>query len=171
MKGLLIPDFYVKSIYQLNYKSLKEMGITNIIIDIDNTLMPWGSKIADKKVKDLINKLKVMGFKICILSNRRKSHVLKFVDNMDVFFFSFGRKPMRIMFLGALRKLGAKPSNSCIIGDQIFTDIFGGNSCGLYTILVDPINNDEFAGTRWLRRMEHNVRKKLKYEEELILSE
>ena len=171
MRSVFVPDYYVKSIYHINYNKLKEMGITNLIMDIDNTLMPWGSKVADKKVKEFIKGLKLKGFKICILSNRKKTNVTSFIDDMDVLFFSFGRKPMKIMFMGALRKLEAKPDSTCIIGDQIFTDVFGGNSCGITTVLVDPIDNEEFSGTKWLRRMERNIRKKLKYERELTLGE
>jgi HAD superfamily phosphatase (TIGR01668 family) len=171
MGNFLTPDYYVKSIYSIDFNKLKSIGIENLIIDIDNTLMPWGSKEADEKVRKLFKELKTMGFKICILSNRTKRKVEKFKGDLDVYYFSFGRKPMKIMFLGALRKLGGKSNNTCIIGDQIFTDVFGGNSCGLYTILVDPINDQEFTGTKWLRRLEANIRKKLKYEEGLMSGE
>jgi HAD superfamily phosphatase (TIGR01668 family) len=87
---------------------------------------------------------------------------------MDIPHFSRGVKPMKMKFLGALKLLQGKPSDTCVIGDQLFTDIFGGNRCGLHTILVDPICRDEFMTTRWLRRIEDRIRGKLSYEGEIM---
>ena len=167
MKKLLIPDFYVKSIYLLNFEKLKEMGIVNLIIDIDNTLMDWGCKKPDDNVINLISALKKEGFNICLLSNSSSSRVKNFMAGMDVLFYNFGIKPMRIKFTGALKKLNGTPDNTCVIGDQIFTDVVGGNRCNLYTILVDPKSCNEFIGTRFIRKMEKNIRQKLVYEEKL----
>lgn len=167
MKRLLIPDFYVKSIYQLNFEKLKEMGIANLIIDIDNTLMDWGCREPDDNVKNLISSLKKDGFNICLLSNSRGSRVKKFMAGMDVMFYNFGIKPMMIKFMGALKKLNGTCDNTCVIGDQIFTDVLGGNRCNLYTILVDPKTCNEFIGTRLMRKLEKNTRQKLVYEERL----
>ena len=35
-----LPDMYVKSIYQIDYKSLKNSGIKVILFDLDNTIVP-----------------------------------------------------------------------------------------------------------------------------------
>lgn len=168
MKKLLMPDFYVKSIYHLDFEKLKEMGITNLIIDIDNTLMDWGCKKPDDNVINLISALKKEGFNICLLSNSRGTRVKNFMAGMDIEYFNFGIKPMKIKFIGALKKLNGTCKNTCVIGDQIFTDIVGGNRCNLYTVLVDPITCNEFIGTRLMRKLEKRIRGKLVYEKNLI---
>lgn len=168
MKEIFIPDFYVTSIYAIDFIKLKERGIENLIIDIDNTLVTWGSLEADESAKCLINELKMLKFKICLLSNSSKKRVLRFVSNMDIDFFSLGIKPMRVMFLGALKKLHGKPSNTCVIGDQIFTDIIGGNRCGICTMLVDPISNQEFFSTKYIRILEKKTKQTLAYSKDLM---
>lgn len=168
MKNLLVPNFYVDSIYNINFDFLRERGIKNLIIDIDNTLMKWGSKDPDERVRELVKNLRQMGFNICLLSNSKKERVMRFRGDMDIEYYStIGIKPMRHVFSGAIKKLGGSKKDTCIIGDQIFTDILGGNSKGIYTILVDPIHEKEFTTTRWIRNIERNIRAKLKYEEEL----
>jgi hypothetical protein len=57
--------------------------------------------------------------------------------------------------------LDAKPEETAIIGDQIFTDILGGHRVGLFTILVPPLSSDEFAWTRLMRKLERRVLKKV----------
>lgn len=168
MKKIFMPDFYVTSIYAIDFVKLKERGIKNLIIDIDNTLVAWRSIEPDENAKGLINELKMLQFKICLLSNSSRKRVIRFVGNMDVDFFSLGIKPMRIMFLGALKKLNGKPSNTCVIGDQIFTDIVGGNRCGICTILVDPISNQEFFSTKYIRIPEKKAKKALIYDRDLM---
>lgn len=42
-----------------------------------------------------------------------------------------------------MEKMGIRPEETMVVGDQIFTDIWGANRTGLYSILVDPINPKE----------------------------
>lgn len=168
MKKIFTPDFYVISIYTIDFIKLKNRGIENLIIDIDNTLVEWGSLEADERAKGLINELKTLGFKICLLSNSSRKRVSRFITGMDVEFFSLGIKPMRVMFMGALKKLKGKPYNTCVIGDQIFTDILGGNRCGMYTMLVDPISCREFYSTKYIRLLENKTKQALKYAKDMM---
>ena len=39
--------------------------------------------------------------------------------------------------------LDVKDTQTAFVGDQIFTDIWGANSAGVYSILVDPISPKE----------------------------
>ncbi|MDF2673723.1 MAG: YqeG family IIIA-type phosphatase [Clostridiales bacterium] len=171
MKTLLKPNYYVSSIYSIDFIKIKNRGIENLIIDIDNTLVPWGSGKADERAFNLIKELRMLEFKICLLSNSSKKRVLKFMDIMDVGFFSLGIKPMKIMFMGALKRLCGKPTNTCVIGDQIFTDIVGGNRCCIHTILVDPISSQEFPTTKYIRFLEKKTRQSLAYSSEIMKNE
>ncbi|MDF2841040.1 MAG: Mitochondrial phosphatase, partial [Clostridia bacterium] len=54
MKNNLIPNIHVSSPYGLDIEILKKNSIRGIIIDIDNTLVPWSEKYADQKVIDLV---------------------------------------------------------------------------------------------------------------------
>ncbi len=74
---------------------------------------------------------------------------------------SKANKPSRRAFLQALDLLGSRPEQAAMIGDQVFTDVLGGNRLGLYTILVVPLCRREFLGTRVLRLVERVILRNL----------
>ena len=58
--------------------------------------------------------------------------------------------------------MGSSAEETAVIGDQVFTDILGGNRMGLFTILVVPINKREFIGTRVMRKFEIMVLREIR---------
>jgi hypothetical protein len=70
---------------------------------------------------------------------------------------------MKRKFLGAIKLFDNNIEETCIIGDQIFTDILGGNRVGIKTILVDPIDSREFIMTKFFRRLEKKIKVDLRY--------
>ncbi|KRQ86859.1 UMP phosphatase [Caloramator mitchellensis] len=172
MEDIFLPDYYVPSIYAIDYDKLSELGISNLIIDIDNTIMPWGSKEPDIKAKTLLNRLIEKGFNICLLSNSSAERVRMFKGDLKIYTYSsIGIKPMKKMFIGALKALNANRENTCVIGDQIYSDILGAKRCGIKSILVDPIDKTEFITTRLVRKIEIKIRKQLNYSKEIIKDE
>ncbi|HYE10824.1 MAG TPA: YqeG family HAD IIIA-type phosphatase [Patescibacteria group bacterium] len=162
MRNNLIPKLHVNSPYELEIEVLKKNFIEGIIIDIDNTLVPWSEKYADQRVVGLVNKLIEAGFKLCILSNGTKNRVAVFNRELMLPAVHNAAKPSRAAFNKAIRLLGTKPQHTAVIGDQIFTDILGGNRLGLFTILVVPLSSKEFLWTRFVRQIEKIVLKKYK---------
>ena len=74
-------------------------------------------------------------------------------------------KPFPIAYKHAMKMLRSKPSNSALIGDQLFTDIVGANWLGIYTILVDPITGAEKGFFRKIMRwLEQRVFPRVKLE-------
>lgn len=157
----LIPDMYVNSIYDINFEELKERGITSLVFDIDNTLVPQKVLSADRKVINLFRFLKSKGFKVCLISNNTTKRVNNFTKNTGVQGVSWAIKPRKAAFYKALKILNSKPEETAIIGDQIFTDILGGHRVGLFTILVQPLSSDEFGWTKLMRKLERRVLKKV----------
>ena len=70
-------------------------------------------------------------------------------------------KPRRRAFRKALEELKLSVSDVAVLGDQIFTDVLGGNRMGLYTILVTPISDKEFIWTKLMRQFERLILKYL----------
>ena len=58
--------------------------------------------------------------------------------------------------------LKIKEENIAVVGDQIFTDIIGGNKCQMFTILVEPINKKDYWYTAWKRPLENKIKNKYK---------
>ncbi|MBP2073091.1 MULTISPECIES: YqeG family HAD IIIA-type phosphatase [Thermoanaerobacterium] len=157
----LIPDMYVNSIYDINFEELKERGITSLVFDIDNTLVPQKILNPDRKVINLFKFLKSKGFKICLISNNTTKRVNNFTKNIGIQGVSWAIKPRKAAFYKALKMLDSKPEETAIIGDQIFTDILGGHRVGLFTILVRPLSSEEFGWTKLMRKLERRVLKKV----------
>ncbi|MBS3872787.1 MAG: YqeG family HAD IIIA-type phosphatase [Firmicutes bacterium] len=161
MQSLLLPKLYVDSIYHIDLDDLKARGIDTIVTDLDNTLVPWAESEVNQSLLDWLAEVQKRGFKICLLSNALEQRLAHFRTAMGVPGLSKANKPSRRAFLQALEMLGSQPRETAMIGDQVFTDVLGGNRLGLYTILVVPLCRQEFIGTRILRLLERLVIRKL----------
>ena len=126
MFKILRPKIYVNSVYNIDLKKLKKVKkIKGIIIDLDNTLVAWGQKEISQKIIDWVNEAKKLGLKICIVSNTNSKRVAEFAKIFDVPYHSKYFKPFSIAFHNGLKILETKKSETVVIGDQIFTDIWG----------------------------------------------
>ncbi len=153
----LCPKQYVPNIQQIDLNNLWEKGIRGIIIDLDNTLVPWNNDSVLPEAVNWMEKVKKSGFQACIVSNnnaRRREEITK-VFGVPAFWKAV--KPRRGTFRKAIKMMRLKPSQVAVIGDQVFTDILGGNRLGLHTILVRPLNKREYIGTMCVRKIERAV--------------
>jgi len=171
---ILIPDIYQKSIYTINYNKLKENGIKCLLFDLDNTIAPHSVIEPTNKVIELFDNLKEMGFKIIIFSNAPYNRITPFKEKLCVDSCALCCKPSKRKFLKVLKIFNYDLSEVAIIGDQLFTDILGGNRVGITTILVNPISRNDLIITkpfryfekRWMdNKMKDNVFKKGSYYE------
>ena len=156
-----IPDVYQKSIYNINYEKLYLQGIKCLLFDLDNTLVPPSIKGPTKKVSELFVELKKMGFRIVIFSNSPKKRVKPFKETLEVDCSASSRKPCKKKFLKVLSEYGYTINDVAIIGDQILTDILGGNKVGILTVLVNPVSKRDNIFTKFNRLIEKIIIKKL----------
>ena len=136
------PDNTCPSAYDIPYEALYERGIRALIFDIDNTLTEHG-KPATKRTFDLMNRLKGIGFKICLLSNNKEERVKMFNENINVDYIYKAGKPGRGGYERAMEKMGTDTSNTVFVGDQLFTDVWGAKRTGMESWLVEPIDKQE----------------------------
>ncbi|MHB1653755.1 MAG: YqeG family HAD IIIA-type phosphatase [Desulfitobacteriaceae bacterium] len=155
MFELFRPTFQANSLDNIPIDRLVRNGIKGLIIDLDNTMTPWNDVEVGPKVADWFGKLKTAGIKACVVSNnKRKQRVAVVADRLGIPFIFRASKPRRRAFRAGMDILGTGKLDTAVIGDQLFTDILGGNRLGLYTILVIPMSQREFVGTRFMRQME-----------------
>ena len=169
-----VPRMYKESIHKVNYDKLKKMNIKCLIFDLDNTLLEVNRSIPKEETRKLIEKLK-KDFKIYIISNNSHSdRLLTAANSLDVNYVKFAMKPFSKSFKKVLKENNYKKEDMCIIGDQIMTDVLGGNRFGIFTILVEPLSEQELKVTginrfferRQLKRLlKHNIFKKGEYYE------
>ncbi|WP_419042464.1 YqeG family HAD IIIA-type phosphatase, partial [Holdemanella porci] len=85
-------------------------------------------------------KLKMNGIEVALCSNSPSSRGKNFGKHLPVSnTYPFSCKPFPFCFKKAMRDHGLKANQIAILGDQMYTDILGGNIWGLYTILTAPI--------------------------------
>lgn len=136
----LKADWVCDSIYDLNACELTEKGITLLLADLDNTLVPYGVALPTDEVREWNEKLKAAGVTLFVLSNNRHANRARvFSEALGIPFIGHAGKPKTPSFFKAMEQMGATQEQTAIVGDQIFTDVLGGNCAGVTTILVKPI--------------------------------
>ncbi|NLZ52777.1 MAG: YqeG family HAD IIIA-type phosphatase [Thermoanaerobacteraceae bacterium] len=159
MLKLFCPDLYIENIYKLDLQQIKKKSIKGILIDLDNTLLPWDSMLIEEKLKNWTKHCINEGFSLCIISNNKYNRIKYCSEHLEIpaVFGSF--KPCKSAFKKGMDILGTQPEQTAVLGDQIFTDIFGAKRMGLYAILVKPISNRELYWTRMMRILERRLLK------------
>ena len=136
------PKKYVRSIYSVNLRKYYRMGYRGILFDIDNTLVPHGAAATDKSI-NFFKKLRKIGFKFCLISNNKEERVKPFAMAVGAPYICDAHKPATKSYIEAMEIMGTDIDETIFVGDQLFTDVFGGNSANMYTILVRQINEKE----------------------------
>ena len=156
------PTYMIESVEKIPFVLLERDNIKGLIFDVDNTISTMGKGITEASY-EWIKEAKELGYKICILSNSvNQRKVKKIMSDLDVMGLCFARKPSTKGFEMALNLLDLKKEQVVMIGDQIFTDVWGANRFGIKSILVKPINKKEGPFTLIKRPFEKIVLKKLK---------
>jgi HAD superfamily phosphatase (TIGR01668 family) len=157
-----LPTQQVNSIFDIQASQLLEKGIKGIITDLDNTLVEWDRALATPEIVSWFKEMMENGITVTIISNNNEKRVRSFSDPIGIPFVHSARKPMGKAFEKALRDMGLKKSEIVVIGDQLLTDILGGNLLGLHTILVIPVSQSDGLLTRFNRKVERSILRKLK---------
>lgn len=154
MFGWFRPDRYYDSIFDIDTEDLKRCGIKGLIVDIDNTIIPWNEIDTPQHLHDWLEKIHAAGFSVCIVTNRNLKRANIVADRLELPVIGRAWKPRKKPFKAALKALCTSKHDTAVIGDQLFTDILGGKRAGMFTILVAPISEKELPTTRTLRQIE-----------------
>lgn len=159
---ILYPDEYFEKVEDITIEFLQKNKLKVLILDVDNTLIDYKKNLSDSIIKWAEN-LKGQGTKLYILSNTNKKEKVKAVaEKIDIPYKFFAKKPLKSGFLKIQKELNENPEKIAVVGDQIFTDIIGGNRCNMFTILVDPIKEKDFWYTAWKRPIENKIKNRYK---------
>lgn len=163
---LFIPKMYQESIYTIDYNKLKKNNIKCLLFDLDNTCIGYHEKFPTKELEELFNNLTKQGFKVIIFTNAPQKRVVPFVK-LHVICHSSSNKPFKKNFNKIMKQYKLTKEEICIIGDQLFTDILGGNRIGITTCLVEPLTNKDFIITKFFRLIEQIIFKILEIKGQL----
>ncbi|SDQ47967.1 YqeG family HAD IIIA-type phosphatase [Virgibacillus salinus] len=152
-----LPNEHVKTIFDIHPALLKKKGINGIITDLDNTLVAWDVKDATPEVIQWFEQMKEQDIKVTIISNNKQERVKIFSEPLDTPFVFSARKPLSQAFKSAAKEMRLKKDEIVVIGDQLLTDVLGGNFAGFHTILVVPIVQTDGKITRINRKIERRI--------------
>ena len=158
---ILYPNVHLKSVLEITIEFLHKNQINALILDVDNTLIDYDKNL-QLEIIEWAKNLKANNIKLYILSNtNKKEKVENVAKKLEIEYEYFAKKPSKRGFIKVQKKLNLKAENIAVVGDQIFTDVIGGNRCKMFTILVDPVDKKDFWYTAWKRPIENKIKKKL----------
>lgn len=156
------PDYMARSILDITPAFLREKKINAILLDVDNTLAVHGKPEPAPGIIEWLKTMKDAGFAMMIVSNNTRKRVAPFADELDLSYTYWSLKPLPRGIRKACKKLKVRPAETAIIGDQILTDIVGGNLGRLTTILVEPFVKETSLLFRLKRGWERRYIKRYK---------
>ena len=155
IKTLFRPRLVVSNIYEIDFRRLKARGITALILDIDDTLIPREVNDVYPQVFEWVIARKEEGFRLCLTSNSRHPVRVKFFgDTLGLPSLHFSFKPLPFAFWRSLEILQAKPEETAMVGDQLFMDILGANLLNIYSIYINHGKPETFLPRIWMRQAE-----------------
>ena len=162
MLEIFKPTWMVKSIYTVSPDQLKDHGIRAVFSDLDNTLIAWNNPDGTPELRQWMTSLKAAGIPLIVISNNSKQRVARATASLKLPFISRALKPLSFGITRARRKLGLKPHEVVMVGDQLMTDVIAANRAGVYSILVQPLISTDKWVTWPNRVMDDLVEKRLK---------
>ncbi len=163
---VLYPKEEFNKVSDINLQFLKKNEIKALILDLDNTLIDYYKNLNQETIK-WVNNLKNEGIKLYILSNSNKEEkVKKIAQELEIPYKCFAKKPLKRSFWQVKDELKQESKNIAVVGDQIFTDILGGNRCNMFTILVEPIEKKDIWITEIKRPIENFIKNKYRKEKQ-----
>lgn len=163
----LYPNIYLNKVEEITIQTLIKNKIKLLILDVDNTLIDYYKNLSEEVI-NWAKEMKGQGIKLYILSNTNNEEKVKTVaQKLDIPYKHFAMKPLKRGFKYVQKETNIKPENIAVVGDQIFTDVLGGNRSKMFTILVEPIDSKkDYWYTAWKRPIENKIKNKYKTKEE-----
>ena len=147
MSFSLLPRFMTPQLTDVTLDFLEEHGIRLLMLDFDNTIVPYTTSIPTEKMQQWLEMMASSSISVCVVSNSKKDRVRKFCDEYGISCITHAKKPFTKGIKAALTRFSVPADAAALVGDQIFTDTLGGNCAGVSTILVKAIDNHNF----WLK--------------------
>ncbi len=155
--SLLTPDRYYTNLEAIDLADLRSLGVSALLLDLDNTLLPQGIDELRQELRDWTARVTAAGFRLCIVSNNWHGRAKVVAASLGIPVVSHAVKPLPFAFRRGLRLIDAVPHETAVIGDQLFTDVLGGNLIGATTVLVVPLSVKDLPHTLLLRLIERRI--------------
>ena len=157
-----VPEYYFKTFNEASADFLTSMGVKGIVLDVDNTLEPYENPLPGDHVKEWLAELREQGISAAIVSNNGGERINLFNSELGLPVYYKAKKPFKKNVLNAMKDMGTDKSNTILMGDQVFTDVWAAHNTGIRAILVPPIKDKTDVFTKFKRLLEKPILKKYK---------
>ena len=162
MKFCLVPEYRFDTFDKVTAEFLLSKGIRGVLLDVDNTLEPYENPLPGDHVKEWLAELKEQGISAAIVSNNGGERINLFNSELGLPVYYKAKKPFKKNVLNAMKDMGTDKSNTILMGDQVFTDVWAAHNTGIRAILVPPIKDKTDVFTKFKRLLEKPILKKYK---------
>ena len=155
MRDHVTPDYMFASYREVTPTFLQSIGVSALLIDIDNTLAPYEEPDPSEEHRAWFSALAEAGIRVALVSNNHPPRVERFNRTLGLLAYADSRKPHRRTLLRAMKELGVSKAETAVLGDQLLTDAYAGKHIGLPAIIVPPIRDKRnlfFRFKRWCER-------------------
>lgn len=142
-----LPGIITDSLTDLTPQLLQDHGVRLLMLDFDNTIVPYTTDVPTKEMEDWLNAMKASPIQLCVVSNSHHGRVPSLCQTWGLDCITHAKKPFSKGIRECLQKYGIPASQAALVGDQIYTDTLGANGAGVLPILVKAIDNHNF----WLK--------------------
>ena len=139
-----IPAIITDALTDITPDILEERGIRLLMLDFDNTIVPYTTSIPEPLMEQWLLDMKQTDIEVCVVSNSKKNRVKIFCDIYGIPCITHAKKPFTKGIRECLAKFNIPASQAALVGDQIYTDTLGANAAGVTPILVKAIDNHNF---------------------------
>ena len=157
-----VPEYYFKTFNEASADFLTSIGVKGIVLDVDNTLEPYENPLPGDHVKQWLTELKEQGISAAIVSNNGGERINLFNSELGLPVYYKAKKPFKKNVLNAMKDMGTDKSNTILMGDQVFTDVWAAHNTGIRAILVPPIKDKTDVFTKFKRLLEKPILQKYK---------
>jgi len=152
-----MPDYRFSTFDEVTPAFLRSIGVSALILDVDNTLEPYENPVPGEHVKSWIAEMKNAGIRLGIVSNNHGDRILLFNEEIALPLYYNGAKPFAKWVRRMMRDFGKNKGEVAMLGDQIFTDVWAARNAGIRAILVPPIRDKRDLLTRTKRLLERPI--------------
>ena len=156
--NVFVPDKCLKTYRDLTVKQLKTWGCRCLLLDLDNTLVPYDVRLADQQVRDFVAEIQAADIEIILTSNNSRQRVQPFAEDLGLKFYASMLKPLAGVYQKILKDINVQDKSEVLcLGDQLLTDVWGAHNAGLRVVWVRPLVERDLWSTRINRFFEHRI--------------
>ena len=142
-----VPKIIVDRLTDVTPEMLQRYGVQFLMLDFDNTIVPYTTNTPTDEMEQWLRSMLGSEIGICVVSNSKRDRVVKFCDARGIPCITHSKKPFQRGIRKCGEQFGLDMAHAALAGDQIYTDVLGGNCAGVQSILVKAIDNHNF----WLK--------------------